>query len=92
VGERMLRDGWATVYEAKSGVEFGGKEELYRRVEEKAKKARRGLWIDGGAGVDGWESPRMFKDRVKAEEKVKGEGEGDGEGKKKMFSSLLFWK
>jgi len=34
----------ATIYEAKTGSEFGGHEELYRRTEAKAKGGKVGLW------------------------------------------------
>ncbi|ODH53593.1 hypothetical protein GX48_00011 [Paracoccidioides brasiliensis] len=64
VGLQMLRAGMATVYEAKSGVEFGGegKESKYRRAEEMAKRRGRGLW-KGWKGA-GWESPREYKNRM----------------------------
>lgn len=48
VGEQMLRNGTAVVYEAKTGAEFGGMERVYRRVEARAKRQHRGLW---GLGV-----------------------------------------
>lgn len=43
----MLKRGLATVYEAKSGVEFGGEgfEKRYRDVEAIAKKRGVGLWV-----------------------------------------------
>lgn len=55
----MLRAGLATVYEAKSGVEFGvGLEEKYRKAEWWAKVRRKGMW----AAKD-FESPREYKAR-----------------------------
>ena len=68
VGYQMLRRGLATVYEAKSGAEFGALEERYRAVEEWARKRRRGIW----AVKDGFESPREYKERMKGDEKGKG--------------------
>lgn len=56
--------GLATTYEAKVGVEFGGREAAYRRAEEKAKRKGVGMW--GGKKL---ESPREYKTRMKAEEK-----------------------
>lgn len=60
----MLKMGLATTYEAKVGVEFGGREAAYRRAEEKAKRKGVGMW--GGKKL---ESPREYKTRMKAEEK-----------------------
>jgi endonuclease YncB( thermonuclease family) len=61
VGLQMLRAGYATVYEAKSGVEFGrAREEQYRKAEWWAKTRRKGMW----AGKKGdYESPRAYKIR-----------------------------
>ena len=61
VGLQMIRAGWATVYEAKSGTEFGGLEAKYRRAENEAKSKKRGIW--GGKTVD-FESPRDYKTRM----------------------------
>ncbi|KAI9723139.1 MAG: putative endonuclease lcl3 [Chrysothrix sp. TS-e1954] len=81
LGERMLKAGWATVFEGKNVAEFGGKEARYRELEAQAKKKRVGMW--GGSRVSGlgdilksWlglgstesqklESPREFKNRMK---------------------------
>ena len=61
VSLQMLRAGYATVYEAKSGVEFGrAKEESYRRAEWWAKTKRKGIWA--GKKAD-YESPREYKSR-----------------------------
>lgn len=59
----MLKRGLATTYEAKSGAEFGGKEQVYKSAEERAKGRRVGIW--GGKKL---ESPREYKARMKAEE------------------------
>ncbi|KIX98858.1 uncharacterized protein Z520_05319 [Fonsecaea multimorphosa CBS 102226] len=64
VSLQMLRAGLATVYEAKSGVEFGrAKEERYRRAEWWAKTRRKGMWA--GKRKD-YESPREYKTRYGA--------------------------
>lgn len=65
VGLLMLKRGLATVYEAKTGSEFGDLEEKYRRAEFWAKTLKRGIWRHKG------ESPREFKDRMKNEEPEK---------------------
>lgn len=44
VGWEMIRAGWATVYEAKRGAEYAGREEDYRAAERLAKKEARGIW------------------------------------------------
>ncbi len=62
VGYRMLKLGLATVYEAKTGVEFGpGLEERYRRAEWWAKTRKKGLW--GDAKKKGFETPRDYKSK-----------------------------
>lgn len=57
------------MYEAKSGVEFGGteNERKYREAETLAKNRRQGLWKDFGkkGGVD-FESPREYKTRMQS--------------------------
>ncbi|KAI9684185.1 MAG: putative endonuclease lcl3 [Trizodia sp. TS-e1964] len=68
VGLQMLRAGMATVYEAKSGVEFGKLEEKYRRAEWWAKTRRKGIWWTRRAD---FESPREFKNK-KTEVAAKG--------------------
>lgn len=57
----MIRAGLATVYEAKSGTEFGGLEAKYRRAESEAKSKKKGIWA--GNSVD-YESPRDYKTRM----------------------------
>ncbi|MCJ1437071.1 putative endonuclease lcl3 [Xylographa pallens] len=69
VGYQMLRRGLATVYEAKSGAEFGALEERYREVEGWARGKGRGIW----AVKEGFESPREYKERMKG---VEGKGKG----------------
>ena len=44
VGLEMIRAGMATVYEAKTGGEFGGMKVRYVEAEGRAKKAKVGLW------------------------------------------------
>ena len=64
VGLQMLKRGLVTVYEAKTGAEFGAVEEKYRKAELWAKKRRKGMW--GGKAAD-FESPREFKNRTTSE-------------------------
>jgi endonuclease YncB( thermonuclease family) len=59
----MLKAGLATVYEAKSGAEFGDLEDNYRRVEAQARSKRKGIW--SGKQED-FESPREYKKRISA--------------------------
>lgn len=59
VGMEMIARGLATVYEAKSGAEFGGLEERYKSVEERARKKKRGMWA-----AKKIESPREYKIRM----------------------------
>jgi endonuclease YncB( thermonuclease family) len=63
VGLEMLKAGMATVYEAKSGAEFGDLEDKYRRVEAQARSRRKGIW--SGKQKD-FESPRDYKNRINA--------------------------
>ena len=59
VGLQMLRSGLATVYEAKTGAEFGrGREEKYRKAEWWAKLKRKGIW---SSKKETFESPRDYK-------------------------------
>ncbi|KAL2436720.1 putative endonuclease lcl3 [Exophiala dermatitidis] len=61
VGLQMLRAGLATVYEAKTGAEFGkGLEKKYRKAEWWAKTKRKGMWA---ASKKDYESPRAYKTR-----------------------------
>lgn len=61
VGKEMLKAGFATVYEAKMGAEFGEFEEKYRKAEEVAKRKKIGMWA--GKAKD-YESPRDYKTRM----------------------------
>lgn len=74
VSLEMLRNGLATIYEAKFGSEFGSKEQAYRAAEEKAKKGRIGMWTEKsvwerilGTG-SAPETPREYKTRMAKEE------------------------
>lgn len=61
----MLKAGLATVYQAKSGAEFGDLEAKYRKTEAWAKLRRKGIW--SGNQKD-FESPREYKNRINAAE------------------------
>lgn len=65
VSYEMLKRGLATVYEAKSGAEFGGAdvEKKYRNAEWWAKTRGRGMWKGYRWRRDEWESPREYKNR-----------------------------
>ncbi|KAF2154642.1 SNase-domain-containing protein [Myriangium duriaei CBS 260.36] len=83
VGLAMIREGMATVYEAKFGSEFGGKEKeaLYRAAEKEAKARKKGMWGSGKSGAarkNKLESPREYKNRMRDLE----EGKGGDKGKK----------
>lgn len=78
VSLEMLKAGKAGLYEANSGVEFGGYEAEYRRAEEQAKRKRLGVW---GRGMRGTESPREYKNRVKKKGE-EGMGPGQEQGQK----------
>lgn len=47
VSAEMLRNGLGVVYEGKTGAEFGNGEDWYRRLEQKAKRKRIGIWSLG---------------------------------------------
>ncbi|AWU75281.1 uncharacterized protein C5L36_0B05280 [Pichia kudriavzevii] len=59
VGEEMLKCGLATLYEAQSGVEFDGRERIYRKREQNARRKKLGLWKDFGKKI--FETPREYK-------------------------------
>ncbi|KAI6250504.1 putative endonuclease lcl3 [Erysiphe necator] len=61
VGKEMLKAGWATLYEAKTGAEFGGFEQEYRKAEEMAKLKKVGIWVRNTKAT---ESPREYKRRI----------------------------
>jgi endonuclease YncB( thermonuclease family) len=59
VGLQMIRAGLATVYEAKTGAEFGeGLEDKYKKAMWWAKTKRKGMWAGGSKN---FESPREYK-------------------------------
>lgn len=61
VGLEMLRAGYATVYDANTGAEFGEFEKKYRKVEDQARRKKLGIW--SGKAKD-YESPRDYKSRI----------------------------
>jgi endonuclease YncB( thermonuclease family) len=61
VGYEMLKRGLATIYEAKTGSEFGLLEKEYREAEAKAKARKLGLWAQN---KETFESPREYKTRM----------------------------
>ncbi|KAF2146768.1 uncharacterized protein K452DRAFT_262865 [Aplosporella prunicola CBS 121167] len=81
VGLEMLKQGLATVYEAKAGSEFGGLEKEYRAAEAHAKHSGVGMWKEPGLlsrligekkkKQQPLETPREFKTRMKALEEQK---------------------
>ena len=87
VGLQMLREGMATVYDAKTGVEFGGDEveKKYRASEAWARRLRKGLWKDEktwwGKEKAGWETPREYKTRMAEKESGKDKRSGNGDSR-----------
>ncbi|KAF2196835.1 SNase-domain-containing protein [Delitschia confertaspora ATCC 74209] len=79
VGLEMLKRGLATIYEAKSGAEFGKSEQVYRSAEEKAKQDKVGMWskpsliarLVRGDTAKKIETPREYKTRHTTAEKNK---------------------
>jgi endonuclease YncB( thermonuclease family) len=78
VGLEMLKAGLATVYEAKTGSEFGNSEQKYRNAEDKAKADKVGMWTKPtilerlrGESAKVTETPREYKKRHMAAEKQK---------------------
>lgn len=61
VGMEMLKAGYATIYEAKMGAEFGAFEKKYRKAEVVAKRKKLGMWA---GSQKGYESPRDYKTRT----------------------------
>lgn len=60
VSEEMIKAGLATVYEAKTGTEFDGREHIYRKREAQAQKKKRGMWnIDQKKFL----TPREYKNK-----------------------------
>lgn len=77
LGLRMIETGCATVYEAKTGSEFGGREEQYRAAERLAKAKKVGMWEEVGivgkmlGQTKKVETPRQYKNRMNREESPK---------------------
>jgi endonuclease YncB( thermonuclease family) len=74
----MIKSGLATVYEAKTGSEYGDFEQKYRDAEEKARRDGVGMWAKPGLlgrlrgeKIEVLESPREYKTRHAAAEKGK---------------------
>jgi len=74
VGLELLKQGLATTYEAKSGVEWGGQKELYEAAEAKAKSTRLGIW---SAKASEFQSPRAYKSMANEAEDEKKEQEAE---------------
>lgn len=76
VGLEMIKKGFATVYEAKFGSEFGNKEAEYRAAEANAKARKIGMWQEPGlvgrvfGRKQSTESPREYKTRMAKIEKA----------------------
>jgi endonuclease YncB( thermonuclease family) len=75
----MLKAGYATVYEAKTGSEFGTEEAKYRSMESWAKSKKKGMWA---GSQKNYESPRDYKTRTGGNEEPKSK-------LKKPVSSIL---
>ncbi|CAB4254276.1 similar to Saccharomyces cerevisiae YGL085W LCL3 Putative protein of unknown function [Maudiozyma barnettii] len=61
VSLQMLKEGLATVYEAKTGAQFDGRESVYRLNEFISKSKSRGLWAQKKV-----ETPGQYKKRQKS--------------------------
>lgn len=78
IGLEMLKNGLATVYEAKTGSEFGTFEQKYRDAQKKAEEQKVGMWTKPnllgrlrGETAKRAETPREYKQRHAATEKQK---------------------
>lgn len=60
VSEEMIKAGLATVYEAKAGAEFDGKEDIYRKQQYKAQKKKLGMW---SLNKNNLLTPRQYKNK-----------------------------
>lgn len=58
----MLRAGYATIYEARSGAEFNGHKAWFLALEAEAKRKKRGMFIQGKKLI----TPREYKNQIKA--------------------------
>lgn len=60
VSAEILKSGWAVVYEAKTGAEFAGHEEWFRKLEAKSRNHKRGMFIKGKV-----ETPGEYKQKYR---------------------------
>lgn len=60
VSAEMLKNGWATLYEAKSGAEFNGRKALFQSLQAEAQRKRKGIFIQKK-----FETPREYKNKYK---------------------------
>lgn len=60
ISAEMLRAGWATVYEAKTGAEFNGHKQKFYRLEAEAKKKKKGIYQKG---LENLVTPREYKQK-----------------------------
>lgn len=93
LGAEMLKAGWATVYEARTGAEFGGMEDKYRHLEAGARGKGKGMWAWEGKGGAALESPREFKTRMAKEEEEKRNGaNGEAEKGQEVSGLKKLWR
>lgn len=60
ISAEMLRNGWATIYEAKTGAEFNGNKDYFLALEAEAKRKRKGIFQKG---VKNLVTPREYKQK-----------------------------
>lgn len=70
VGLELLKKGLATTYEAKTGIEWGGREQVYKAAEAKAKSRKLGIW---SVKASEFQSPRDYKAKAQGEEQTREE-------------------
>lgn len=85
VGLELLKQGLATTYEAKSGIEWGGQKEVYEAAEAKAKARKLGIW---STKASEFQSPRDYKSKLAEADKEKDGREA--EEKKSWWRRWLF--
>lgn len=56
VSKEILKAGWATIYEAKTGAEFNGNEKLFKQIEANCRKQKKGMFKKGKV-----ETPAQYK-------------------------------
>jgi endonuclease YncB( thermonuclease family) len=83
----MIARGLATVYEAKSGAEFGGLEEKYNIAEERARRKQRGMWAAKKV-----ESPRDYKIRMADFTESKASKESKQKTVSGFWRRLIWWR